>query len=95
MTVEQKAAAYADQMHERGTGGPLYNAYIAGASGAPISPYVAWCIMNARNAIVKDNDLEEVYHFLYKIASPNFDKDSHEVWKELENLANQYKPPTE
>ena len=39
-----------------------------------------------RDAIIQE-DYDEAYHQLYSIASPNFDKDCDNVWKELEELA--------
>lgn len=43
-------------------------------------------ILKVRDALA-ENDQNEAYHWLYQIASPNFDKDSDEVWQELEALA--------
>ena len=48
-------------------------------------------ILKVRDALV-EKDAAEAYHWLYQIASPNFDKDSDEVWKEIEKLATT--PPT-
>lgn len=47
-------------------------------------------LLKVRDALA-ENDQNEAYHWLYQIASPNFDKDSDEVWKEIEVLAT---PPT-
>jgi cell division protein FtsB len=43
-------------------------------------------ILKVRDALV-ENDVEDAFHWLYQIASPNFDKYSDEVWKEIEELA--------
>ena len=43
-------------------------------------------ILKVRDGLV-ENDAEEAYHWLYQIASPNFDKDIDEVWKEIEEMA--------
>jgi len=50
------------------------------------SPAVAKGMLAVRDAIV-ERDIDEAYHQLYMICSPNFDKMSHEVWAELEAIA--------
>ena len=50
---------------------------------------MAMGILKARDAFVRD-DFDEVWHSLYKIASPNFDKI--EPWDELEKIAGYIKP---
>jgi len=43
-------------------------------------------ILKVKDALV-EKDIDEAYHWLYQIASPNFDKMSKDVWTELEELA--------
>lgn len=50
------------------------------------SPEVAKKLINMRDEYIK-GDFEEVWHILYTIASPNFDKYSDEVWEEMERMA--------
>ena len=45
---------------------------------------VAEKILKVRDAYI-ENDIEDVWHHLYSIASPNFDKK--EPWQELEKIA--------
>lgn len=52
-----------------------------------ISKKVAKRLLAIRDALVQ-NYYNEAYHQLYKIASPNVDKMSDEVWAELEAIAN-------
>ena len=52
-----------------------------------LTPDIARKILKIRDALVK-NDIQEAYYWLYQIASPNLDKMSDEVWKELELIAN-------
>jgi hypothetical protein len=53
--------------------------------------YIAQQILKVKDALVK-RDLNEAFHELYKIASPNFDKMSDEVWADIEKAATQ--PPS-
>ena len=50
----------------------------------------AYKIIKARDAFI-EGDNSEVWHQLYSIASPNFDKKQVDVWTELEQLAKKYK----
>jgi hypothetical protein len=49
-----------------------------------LPPDVAEKILKARDSFV-EKDYDEVWHWLYSIASPNFDKT--EPWKDLERVA--------
>jgi len=49
-----------------------------------LPPDVAEKILKARDAFV-EKDYNEVWHWLYSIASPNYDKT--EPWKDLERIA--------
>jgi len=52
--------------------------------GKSLPPDVAEKILKVRDAYVA-NDMEDVWHHLYSIASPNFDE--LEPWEELEKIA--------
>jgi len=57
-----------------------------------ISPRVAKLILKIRDSYI-EQDFEDVWHFLYQIASPNFDK--FQAWGEIERIAmhnNEIKP---
>ena len=43
-------------------------------------------ILKIRDAMI-EKDYNEAWHWLYQIASPNFDKNCEDVWTELEKLA--------
>jgi len=49
-----------------------------------ISPRVAKLILKIRDSYI-EQDFEDVWHFLYQIASPNFDK--FQAWGEIERIA--------
>jgi hypothetical protein len=49
-----------------------------------LPPDVAEKILKARDAFV-ERDYDEVWHWLYSIASPNYDKT--EPWEDLERMA--------
>ena len=49
-----------------------------------ISPRVAKLILKIRDSYIEQN-FEDVWHFLYQIASPNFDK--FQAWGEIERIA--------
>lgn len=51
-----------------------------------INPRVAKLISLAIDGLLR-NDVNEAYHQLYQIGSPNFDKMNEEVWSELDELA--------
>ena len=48
-----------------------------------VSPRVAYLILQVRDALATEN-VDEAYHALYQIVSPDFDKLA--PWKELEDL---------
>lgn len=57
-----------------------------------MSPRVAKLIIQIRDLFIEAKDtpldtMEEIWHFLYQIASPNYDKECSDVWSELELLA--------
>lgn len=52
-----------------------------------IPPRVAFQVLAVKQALVEKN-IEEAYHQLYQIASPDFNK--YEPWAELEELAKQW-----
>ena len=57
-----------------------------------MSPRVAKLIIQIRDLFIEAKDspldtVEEIWHFLYQIASPNYDKMSDNVWKEIESIA--------
>lgn len=56
-----------------------------------MKPEIAKRILAARDALVK-NDIDEAYHQIYLIASPNVDKDADQVWAGLEAIANSEQP---
>ena len=43
-------------------------------------------ILKIKDAMIK-KDYNEAWHWLYQIASPNFDKNYEDVWTDLEKLA--------
>ena len=49
----------------------------------------AYKIIKMRDAFV-EKDFDEVWHWLYQVVSPNFEKHSDEAWAELEQLATEY-----
>jgi len=51
---------------------------------------IAEKILKARDSFV-EKDYDEVWHWLYSIASPNYDKI--EPWEELEKIAGRIKQP--
>lgn len=55
-----------------------------GAVSSSLPPDVAEKILKARDAFV-EKDYDEVWHWLYSIASPNYDKT--EPWEDLERMA--------
>jgi hypothetical protein len=55
-----------------------------GAVSSSLPPDVAEKILKARDAFV-ERDYDEVWHWLYSIASPNYDKT--EPWEDLERMA--------
>ena len=55
-----------------------------GALSNSLPPDVAEKILRARDAFV-ERDYDEVWHWLYSIASPNYDKT--EPWEDLERMA--------
>ena len=55
-----------------------------GAVSRSLQPDVAKKILKARDAFV-EKDYDEVWHWLYSIASPNYDKT--EPWEDLERMA--------
>ena len=60
-----------------------------------VSPRVAKLLIEIRDYIVQygdTHDSEEIYHILYKITSPRFDKLHDDVWKELEEIAKRWTP---
>ena len=54
------------------------------AVSSSLPPDVAEKILKARDAFV-EQDYDEVWHWLYSIASPNYDKT--EPWEDLERMA--------
>ena len=57
-----------------------------------ISPRVAKLILQMRDIyiqtdIIDDPNAEEMWHLLYQIASPNYDKLYENVWSEIEKIA--------
>jgi hypothetical protein len=57
-----------------------------------ISPRVAKLIIQIRDLFIEAKDtpldtMDEIWHLLYQIASPNYDKLSDCVWKEIESIA--------
>ena len=57
-----------------------------------ISPRVAKLILQMRDIyiqtdIIDDPNVEEMWHLLYQIASPNYDKLYENVWSEIEKIA--------
>lgn len=57
-----------------------------------MSPRIAKLIIKIRDLFIEAKSdpldtMEEIWHFLYKIASPNYDKLSEDVWKEIETIA--------
>ena len=77
-----------------------YNFYLVGKTqqielSNEISPRVAKLIIQIRDLFIEAKDtpldtMEEIWHFLYQIASPNYDKLCEDVWSELEEIANKY-----
>ena len=55
-----------------------------GAVSSSLPPDVAEKILKARDAFV-ERDYDEVWYWLYSIASPNYDKT--EPWEDLERMA--------
>lgn len=55
-----------------------------GTVSSSLPPDVAEKILKVRDAFVK-RDYDEVWHWLYSIASPNYDKT--EPWEDLERMA--------
>lgn len=55
-----------------------------------LSKDIAEKILKVRDALAV-NDSDEAYHWLYQIGSPNFDKDSEDVWRELELISERIK----
>ena len=53
------------------------------------SPAVAKRLIAIREALLR-NEMDEAFHQLYMIASPNCDKYSGEVWTEMEAIAGEY-----
>lgn len=53
-------------------------------------PETARKLLKIRDALV-NNDINEAYHYLYQIASPSYDKMADEVWKSLEEKAEEDK----
>jgi hypothetical protein len=51
-----------------------------------ISPRVAKLILKIRDSYI-EQDFEDVWHYLYQIASPNFDKVFDNVWSEIKDIA--------
>ena len=43
-------------------------------------------ILKIRDALIEE-DYQEAWHWLYQIASPNFDKNYEDTWTDLEKLA--------
>jgi len=60
--------------------------YASLQSSGGMSQHDAQCILNARDSLIK-GDKDDAYHWLYKIASPKFDKMSEDVWSGLEKIA--------
>jgi hypothetical protein len=59
-----------------------------------MSPRVAKLIIQIRDLFVEAKQtpldtMEDIWHFLYQIASPNYDKECMEVWDEIEKIANE------
>jgi len=54
--------------------------------GISLSPDIAENILKVRDAII-EKDYDEAWHWLYTIASPNYDKTADEVWTDLERIA--------
>jgi hypothetical protein len=56
-----------------------------------MTPRVAKLIIQIRDLFITQSNPaeinEETWHLLYQIASPNFDKNYDEVWKEIESLS--------
>lgn len=52
--------------------------------GIALSPEIAGKILKARDAFV-EGDYDNVWHWIYSIASPNYDKT--DPWEELEKIA--------
>ena len=51
-----------------------------------MSPRVAKLILQIKDSVIRD-DMEDVYHYLYQIASPDYDKLFDDVWSEIEEIA--------
>lgn len=56
-----------------------------------VPKWVAERILKIRDALVND-DKDEAYHWLYQIASPEFDKLSDDVWRDFEERTGYIKP---
>lgn len=56
-----------------------------------MSPRVARLILKIRDRICEGGDeldaIEDIWHNLYQIASPEFDKLADDVWTEIESIA--------
>jgi len=57
-----------------------------------MSPRVAKLILQMRDIYIQaytidDPNVEEMWHLLYQIASPNYDKLSDDIWSEIEKIA--------
>jgi hypothetical protein len=64
-----------------------------------MNPRVAKLIIQIRDLFIEAKDtpldtMDEIWHLLYQIASPNYDKLSDDVWKEIEDLAKLQSKPT-
>jgi hypothetical protein len=80
LTLNLKTMSKEKTKVQESTNPPLLIADVSSS----LPPDVAEKILKARDAFV-ERDYDEVWHWLYSIASPNYDKT--EPWEDLERMA--------
>lgn len=89
------AIKYYKERHDIGellTSGQVIDLMEGYAASKPYSPEVARHLLKMRDLLIQrgDTDIDEVYHELYQIADPTFEKKNliGETWAEMERIAN-------